>query len=219
MGDTGGWPAVEVPFPGYAQQGSRCAIAQVAAEAVGGQNGTALLMREFLLKRRPVLVKGAVKHDRLLRPLLSSLQRYTLLASEWGQRTWEVGTIPYESIFLVKNGDETKQPAPKMKLVDYSSTLDDVGLSPQGTNGDSPAPAELPRYIFSAYSGEFAAGERGRVELFAERPGWFDEGLPGVAEISRASNQFFLGVSAHRAQQAHSKRTAANSPEMTRCTP
>ena len=93
---TGGWPTAEVQFPGYHRAGSRgrCGIAEVDGAAVSGSaEGAALLLSEFVLKRRPVLVKNAVAHDVMLRPLLESMKLDALAASEWGQNTWDVSIL------------------------------------------------------------------------------------------------------------------------------
>ena len=75
----------------YRGSRGRCGIAEVDGAAVSGSaEGAALLLSEFVVKRRPVMVKNAVAHDARLRPLLESMQFDALAASEWGQNTWDV---------------------------------------------------------------------------------------------------------------------------------
>ncbi len=68
--DNGGWPRDEVDFPGFT---GNCDIAELSGKLVAAN--PEFLIREFILKRRPVIVRDYIRHDHvgfLLRvPLMS----------------------------------------------------------------------------------------------------------------------------------------------------
>ena len=57
----GGWPTVEVGFPGLSDSDS-CEVAELDGQAVA--RDPRAFVREFVLKRRPVILRDFVRHDK-----------------------------------------------------------------------------------------------------------------------------------------------------------
>jgi len=59
----GGWPTVELAFPGGAEDGA-CEIAQLDGASVA--NDPTVFLSEFVLKRRPAILRDYVQHDNVI---------------------------------------------------------------------------------------------------------------------------------------------------------
>ena len=72
---TGGWPQTELEFPGWAQEArdGKCEIAQLSGREV--HKDPTLLLRNFVVKWRPVILRDYLRHD-----VVSSLVACCLLS-------------------------------------------------------------------------------------------------------------------------------------------
>jgi len=71
---TGGWPTFELPFPGWDSSGSNggasgggqsgCEVAELSGAAVAAD--PVAFVQEFVLKRRPVVLRDFVRHDKVI---------------------------------------------------------------------------------------------------------------------------------------------------------
>jgi len=59
---SGGWPAVALPFPGF-PDADRCDIAQISGKAAVAYPRH--FVREFVFKKRPVILRDFVRHDQV----------------------------------------------------------------------------------------------------------------------------------------------------------
>jgi hypothetical protein len=64
---TGGWPQKEIDFPGWE---GRCDIAELSGKAVSAN--PELFIREFILKKRPVILRDYLRFDKVERRFISA---------------------------------------------------------------------------------------------------------------------------------------------------
>ena len=153
-GDNGGWPSTKIDFPGW---DGYCGIAELSGKQVA-QDPRGLI-KDFILKQRPVILRDFIQYDQELAPLLS-LMTIASLVRNHGKTTWNVESIPYSQVH------EGTTP-PKSTLKSYINEI-----MQNGTSFDAnPSP-----YIFSS---RLQRGKKSIAasDLFPQVPAFIKQGL------------------------------------------
>ena len=177
---AGGWPTTEIDFPGW--QG-KCDIAELDGAATIQDPET--LIREFILKRRPVILRDFVRHDFSGLAPLTKLMSKESLVREWGRTLWDAGEIPYANIYK-------HNPSLPSTLEEYIKKV----VLPTSRVSKSTLEAELketvPSYVFS----DPVVVNRKKVSadaVFPQKPTFLQDGLKGVVRFRKYNAQFYLG--------------------------
>jgi hypothetical protein len=181
--ENGGWPSFEIPFPGGEESqhdygGGGCDIAEVSGMAV--LENPQLFLEEFVLKRRPVVIRDYVRHDSSLEELNGLMARDTIV-QDWAHGIWETGAIPYESMFTSS--------APRTMA--FKQFVEFIVEGPRRKN-QSAGVTKPPPYIFSG-SLKLDGDDADVAREFPQTPHFIDEGIPGVVKPQKGSGQFYLG--------------------------
>ena len=156
---NGGWFPGEIEFPG---DPGRCEVAEVDG-AVAAASPLKFL-REFLVKKRPVIVRDFMRHDSGLRELSKLMTSRSIVAS-MGKTTWDIATIPYPTLY-----DGAFLPA--KSLEEYMNVEMKQSISNSSSFRNAPPP-----YIFSTTTSR----DRKEVEtFFPHRPALFQSNNSGL---------------------------------------
>ena len=139
--DGGGWDdGREVAIPGEpATSASRCDLEQLDAKTV--LDDPERFFQDFILRRRPVLVRGLLRADPAVSRYARLWTRKALLRS-LGRSRWRVSSIPYRESFMNSATEE-------ITLRDFVRESIDHG---EGMMNDT-----VPSYIFSSFFGRAGA--------------------------------------------------------------
>ena len=178
--NAGGWPTTEIDFPGWHGE---CEIAELDGAAAIQDPET--LIREFVLKRRPVVLRDFVHHDHSgLEPLTKRMTKDAIMR-KWGRTLWDAGEIPYANIYKLN-------PSLPSTLEQYIQNV----ILPTARVSKSDLEADLmrtaPNYVFS----DPVVVDRTKVSadaLFPQKPAFLQDGLKGVVKFRRYNAQFYVG--------------------------